>query len=227
MILIFGRTWEIITTNFKKVLPFLIFQTLIQLISAIGELMGMVPGTAPAALMDLLEGVLSIWNFTFLMHTYISIKEKSEDDVIDQVVNATYDTPAFFLYSLLYGLTIVVGTFLFIIPGFYFAIFHYFAPMAAVLKPEANDGAETYLSYSRKIVKPHWPLVLGFFITLVILNLAIPSISWIPAFKELRVQLQMLSSPLEALFILFGDMLGIVLFYYLTEDQPLSDENPL
>ncbi len=223
----FNAVIELLRENFSKFFIFLILQTLIQLISVTAELFGIAPGTAPDIWVQILSGILTIWNFCYLVQVYRIIKENKEVDFLDQILDATYDSFTFFLHSLLYGLTIMVGLFLFVVPGFYCFIFHYFAPFAAILKPEINEGDESYLSFSRKIVKPFWGSVVGFFIVMFILNLTVTGITSLPFLGEARLTLSALLTPLDAVFIMVSDLLGIQLFYFLFDKSQLSSENSL
>ncbi|MFT6070214.1 MAG: hypothetical protein ACJAT2_001933 [Bacteriovoracaceae bacterium] len=225
--LCFNAVIELLRNNISKFIAFLIFQTLIQLMSVAAEMLGILPGTAPDIWVQILTGILTIWNFCYLVQVYRVIKEDKEIEFFDQVLDATYDSFTFFLYSLLYGMTIIIGGFLFVIPGIYCFIFHYFAPFAAILKPEVNEGEESYLSFSRKIVKPHWGSVLGFFVVMFILNLFVPGITNLPFLSEVRIMLATILSPIDAILIMFSDLLGIHLFYYLCEKDQLSKDNSL
>ena len=218
---------KLLSENFSKFTVFLVFQTLIQLLSIFAELLGILPGTGADIWVQVLVGVLTIWNFCYLVQVTNQLKHKKEVEFIDQVLDATYDSFTFFLYSLLYSFTIILGGLFFILPAFYFLIFHYFAPFAAILEPDENKGDDSYLSFSRKIVKPYWGQVAGFFIITIVLNLLISVIVAIPFLSEVRIALSVILSPVEAVLLLISDLLGIYLFKYLCSKYRLNSDNPL
>lgn len=221
------RTYFTLTKYASKFAFFFIIQCTVQLISPFAELKGVAPGSATGIWIELLVALLTIWNFAYLLHICMDIKSGKDEGLVELIINATYDAPAFLLYSLLYGLTVMAGSFLLVLPGLYFLIFHYFAPIASIINPEANDGDESYLGFSRRIVKPHWGKVVIFFFILLVLNGLVPTVSYMPQFADLRLTLRMSLVPIEVLLVLFGDILAIELYYYLRDFKPVSDENPL
>lgn len=223
----FNAVTELLSTRFSKFTIFLILQTFIQLISTGAEALGVLPGTGVDIWVQILVGLLSIWNFCYLVQVYKAESSEGESDFFEQVLDATYDSFSFLLYSLLYSLTIMVGGFLFVLPGIYCLIFHYFTAYAAVLKPEANEGEDSYLSFSRKIVKPHWPMVIGYFLLTIVLTMGVTGILAVPFFSEFRMMLSVILAPVDAFLILFADLLGIHFFHYLVKEYELSSENPL
>lgn len=224
MLPVLNSTWNTLTTHFSRFIPFIIFQCLVQVISPLSEYYGVAPGSPTAVWVELFIAALTIWNFTYLLHLLMDIKKGGDEDLVELIITATYDTPAFFLYSLLYGLTIMVGFVFFIVPGIYFFIFHYFAPIASVIDPEANDGDESYFAYSRRLVKPHWGKVLAFLIILFILNAIVPALNFIPQFKDFRLTMDIILTPIEVLMVLFGDILAVETYCFLKNHNDLSDE---
>lgn len=218
---------QLLTQNFSKFIVFLVLQTFIQLLSIVAEVLGILPGTGADIWVQILVGILTVWNFCYLVQVSKQVELKNEVEFIDQVLDATYDSFTFFLYSLLYGLTIIVGGLFFILPGLYCLIFHYFAPFAAILEPDVNKGDDSYLSFSRKIVKPYWGQVFGFFIITIVLNLMITGIVSLPFLSEVRIALSVILSPVEALLLLISDLIGIHLFQYLCRQYRLNSENQL
>lgn len=208
-------SWITLLRDPQRFLIFFVFQCFIQLLSPVGEVMGIQPGSMPGVLLELLVAALTIWNFTYLIHVLMDMEKGTEESSIELFIQATYDTPAFFLYSLMYGLTFALGAILLIIPGLYFLIFHYFAPMISVIDPDADEGDETYFSLSRKLVKPHWGKVIGFFLILLVLNLSIPAINIFPQLKDIRLVLDMGLVPLEVFLILIGDVLAYKFYFFL------------
>jgi hypothetical protein len=218
---------KLLSENFSKFIGFLVFQTFIQLLSIFAEVLGILPGTGADIWVQFLVGILTIWNFCYLVQVTNQLKHKKEVEFIDQVLDATYDSFTFLLYSLLYVLTIIVGLLFFILPAFYLLIFHYFAPFASILEPDVNKGDDSYLSFSRKIIKPYWGQVVGFFIITIVLNLLISVIVAIPFLSEVRIVLSVILSPVEAALLLVSDLLGISLFQHLCSKYRLNSENPL
>jgi hypothetical protein len=223
----FNEVVELLKNNFSKFIVFLIIQTFIQLIPVLGEAAGILPGTGTDIWIQILVGLLTVWNFCYLVQVYLQVTQKKEVDFFEQVLDATYDSFSFFLYSLLYGLTIMIGGFFLVLPGLYCLIFHYFAPFAAILKSDVNKGDDSYLSFSRKIVKPHWPSVVGFFVVMLFLNMIVMGVTALPFLSEVRIVLGALLSPLESFLIMLSDLLGIQLFHYLCKQYELNGENQL
>ena len=227
MLQIFQDSIDFLKVNFSRFVAFFVIECLIQMFSPLAESRGVMPGTATHMWVGLLGGLLSIWNFTHFLHIVLEIRAGKDEGFVERIIQATYDAPAFLLYSLMYGLTMMLGALLLLIPGLYFCIFHYFAPLASVLDPEANEGKESYFAYSRRLVNPHWGKVIVFFISILILNGFVPSLSFIPALKEYRVTIDMGLTPLAVLLGLIGDVLAVNLYYFLRDFKPLDDEKSL
>lgn len=217
MLDLLGDSWKLLVTHYQRFIIFFFFQCLIQLLSPIGEIMGMGPGSMPGVWLELLVAALTIWNFTYLLHILMDIESGKSEDMIELFVQATYDAPAFFLYSLLYGLSIMLGAFLLVIPGFYFMIFNYFAPIASVMNPDSDDVDGSYFKFSRRLVKPHWGKMIIFFIILLVLNGLIPSLGMVPQLADVRLILDIGLIPLEVLMVLVGDILAVQLYRYLKQ----------
>lgn len=227
MQLILSNSWNLLTSHLARFVPFFILQCFIQLISPLAETYGILPGSQPAVWVELLSAALTIWNFSYLLHLIMSIKANKPEDFMELIIRATYDCPAFFLYSLLYGLSFLFGLFFLVIPGIYFFIFNYFAPIASILDPEANEGGESYFTYSRRLVKPHWGKIVIFLFILLILNAFIPSLNFVPEFKDIRLSLDFALTPVEVVMVLFGDILAVETYYFLKNHNDLGDEEVL
>lgn len=216
---------ELLSKNLSSFIPFLVFQTFIQLISAGAEFAGILPGSGPDIWVQLLISLLTVWNLCYLVQITKSIKENKEAEFTEQVLDATYDSFSFFLYSLLYGLTVGLGGLLFLIPGIYCLIFHYFAPYKAILGPTSIE--ESNLSYSRKIVKPYWGQVVGFLVILVILNMIVFGVLALPFLGEFRLVLRFLFAPLDGLLLLISNLLAISFYHFLSSEYQKKLETSL
>ncbi len=227
MIEIIGKSLETLFSYPKRFAIFFILQCIIQFFSPYLEVLGIKAGSAAYVSVDILVALLTVWNFTFLLHILIDLRREEEKGTLEILKEATYDAPTFFLYSLLYGLTIMAGAIALIIPGIYFCVFHYFAPFASIIDPEVNEGEDSYLSYSRKLVGPKWLTVTGFFILLLILNGLVPAITMSPFVKDIRLTLEFALIPVETLFVLIGDLIAIETYFFLKAYKDLGDDSSL
>ncbi|MBK22744.1 MAG: hypothetical protein CME70_01960 [Halobacteriovorax sp.] len=227
MIEVIGKSLETLITQPLRFVVFFILQCIILSFSPFLELQGIKAGSALYLSVDLLVALLTVWNFTYLLHIVLDLRENKNEGNIELMIQATYDAPTFFLYSLLYGLTIMAGALALIIPGLYFCLFHYFAPFASIIDPEVNEGEDSYLSYSRKLVKPKWLMVAGFFILLLILNGIVPAITMSPFFEHIRLTLEFSLIPVETLLVLIGDLIAVETYFFLKAYNKLGDDSSL
>ena len=78
------------------------------------------------------------------------VQTSQVESVVLSFRNGFYATPPTMLYGLLYGVMIVVGTFLLILPGIYISIVFFYAPFLAMF---GIEGEDTILNESRKLAK--------------------------------------------------------------------------
>ena len=215
MIEILSNTWENLKQFSMNYLACFLFQCFIEVATPTSEMFGVIPGEMPYILLQLLVAVLTVWNFTLLIHVFSNNQNAEKPGLQELIKESIFDTPAFFLYSLLYGLTVLIGFLFFAIPGFYALLFHYFAPIAAVMDPDLEDPEESYFAYSRRLVRSHWGVVLGILIIMIILNVVVPLICLIPTDSTFRLNLDILLTMVDSFLILFANILVLQTYQYL------------
>ena len=107
--------------------------------------------------------VLIIVCFMRGLHFFEEEQRLSFGDVLK---DGLFLTPGYILQSIFFLLLFLVGLCLFILPGFYVGVMFFMAPIFAVLYP---DYEGTLFTHTRKMVQPHWKLVLsvGLFSSLI------------------------------------------------------------
>lgn len=216
--MILSKTWKNTKEQWATYLQCFLFQCFIELIGPLSEMFGLNPGEMPYVFIQLLVGLLSIWNFCLFIHIFSNNKRVEKLEFMDLIKESILDTPTLFLYSLLYSFTVIAGLLLFVLPGFYVLLFHYFTPIIAVIDPELENPEESYFAYSRRLVRSKQGVVIGSLSIAGILNAMVPLTSLVLSDQVARFALATFLSPIESFMILFANLLILHTYQSLKEE---------
>ena len=138
---------------------------------------------------NLMASFFNIWLFVSMIHR---VKLQEVDGKVenygDSFLQGLYSTPTYILVGLGYSLMLIIGIFLFVIPGIWVGANFVFAPSLAVFD---ISGEQMIYSHSKKIVEGH------FFVGLL--------------FSILSILMETSSQ----LIVTIGEGMGLSLIYYI------------
>lgn len=130
-------------------------------------------------------------------------------------------TPGFVLQSIFFGLALLIGSALLVIPGLFVFVLFYFNPLLAVVYPDYQG--KTFL-LGPELIKPHWKLAIGIILLSGLFPLLPEGGVWL-ATGSLKSWLTPLLAPLDGALYIICETSAYQFLYKLVEKHRRDTES--